>query len=251
MLRFFLASASFLFLIGCNRSEDISPNSPSSSNNLSWSSQTTVSNSAGESYAVGYDQASSINQDPWVRKTDANGNELWRLTYETTAVDGRAVLVALDDNEQPWVVFTVDGGSNSGDYISRKETADNAFSGVLFAGFGRASGAAKVSILAKLNPDNGQIERGTFLMARTNEGNINAVEKTNTLRVERLSVADNAIWVETHSWYKPPAVNATSGNFLHHPEASSENKNGNSYWTVRYQLKTDLSGFLQAEMVVE
>ncbi len=209
---------------------------------------TQITDLNGNQYEVGYDQVSSNNQDSYVLKKDVAGNELWRLVHGSSPVDERAYLVNIDPSGNPWVVFSVDGGSNSSQYISNKLIENGAFSNVFLSGYGRASGAAKVSILAQLNPETGNIVKGTFLMARTEEGNINANPKTNTFVVNKIGFSEEGVIVECDSYFKPPAVDATESNFLHHPDATEENKQGDK-WVVRLQLPYSLSRLISSEII--
>ncbi len=193
----------------------------------------------GAVYRVGYTQVNSINQNPFVEKKDANGTVIWFKTYENTAVDGRAVLVAIDSEDVPWVVFTVDGGSTSGDYITQKEVEEGAFSNVFLSGYGKGGGA-KVCILTKLNPSTGKIARGTFVMSRTNEGDVNSIDKTNSFSAALLGFDDGEVVLEGNSWFLPPSAEATASNFRHHPDATAENKTDNS-WRIQMAFPSDLS----------
>ncbi len=206
-----------------------------------------ITDAQGNLYRVGYNQVSNINQDPFVEKKNASGQVIWTKIYENTGVDGRATLITLDDEGNPWVVFTVDGGSNSGGYITQKEIEEGAFSNVFLPGYGRGGGA-KVCIIARLNPETGKIAKGTFLMSRTNEGNYNSVDKTNSLSIELLGLSNGEIVVEGNAWFLPPAAEATSNNFKHHPEATADNKIGNS-WRIQVAFPTDLSEISRSTII--
>ena len=201
-----------------------------------------VTNSLGERYEAEYIQASSDNQNALVIKRDASNNILWEKTYDTSPVDTRAIMLALDEQERPYVVFTADGGSNEAGYITQKETAPGAFDNAIFHGYGRGGGA-KVSILARLNPESGRIEKATFLLARTSEGNIDASDKTNTLVVRQMAAANGEIIVNAQSWYRPPARGSTHSNFRF------LELDGDSPWLVRYSLDAGLSNILEAREV--
>ncbi|GAB4395250.1 MAG: hypothetical protein OHK0053_01400 [Microscillaceae bacterium] len=206
-----------------------------------------VSDAQGNLYRVGYDQVNSINQDPYVEKLNAEGQPIWAKRYENTGVDGRGVLVALDADQNPWVVFTVDGGSNEAGYITQKETEEGAFSNVFLPGYGKGGGA-KVCVLARLHPETGKIVKGTFLMSRTKEGNYGAVDKTNTMLLDKLGFANGHVVVEGNAWFLPPSAEATASNFRHHPEATAENKSGNS-WRIQIELPTDLSKLAKSTII--
>jgi hypothetical protein len=123
-----------------------------------------------------------------------------------------------------------------------------AFTGVFLNGFGRASGAPRVSVLAHLNPATGKIIKGTFLVARTEEGDHNAKGKTNSLKVSRLGVANGQVHLEASCWFKPPALNATQGNYRFHPDATDANKTGGS-WQLHLTLPADLAKLSRSTIV--
>ncbi len=211
------------------------------------SAEQEITDAQGNIYSVGYNQVSNINQDPFVEKKNANGQVIWTKIYENTGVDGRATLITLDDVGNPWVIFTVDGGSNLSGYITQKEIEEGAFSNVFLPGYGRGGGP-KVCVIARLNPETGKIAKGTFLMSRTNEGNFNAVEKTNSFSIALLGFANGEIVVEGNSWFLPPSVEATASNFKHHPEATAENKTGNS-WRIQVAFPSDLSRISRSTII--
>lgn len=163
----------------CTKKEELvdPTNTGSTAANLTSNNQAT--DSQNNQYTVGFDQASSNNQDPYVIKKDSQGNQLWKVTYEDTGVDGRAVWLAIDANDTPWVVFTVDGGSNDAGYITKKQANTDAFSGVYMNSYG-SGGSPKASIIAQLDPAIGNISKGTFMVARLTSG------KTNTLNVTQI-----------------------------------------------------------------
>lgn len=104
-----------------------------------------VTDAAGITYEVCYEQVCGNNQNPFVLKRDANGTVIWKVNHEEPPVDGRAVLVGIDPEERVWVTFTVDGGSNENSYITKHKKDNNAFSNVYMNSYGSRVGA-KVSI---------------------------------------------------------------------------------------------------------
>ena len=76
--------------------------------NIVLSKDTEVSDNRGNTYKIGYDQVSSINQDPYIRKTNSNGETVWRIRYEETPVDGRGTVIAFEEGKL-LAVFTLDG----------------------------------------------------------------------------------------------------------------------------------------------
>jgi len=207
-----------------------------------------ATDSQGNVYTVGTDQVSENDQDAYVEKRAPNGKILWSMHHSATSVDERAVLIHIDRYDIPWVVFTVDGGSTEQSFITQKYLRDeNVWGRSLFRGYGRADGAAKVAVVACINPQHGKLERATFLMSRTNEGNIDAVEKTNTLVVDSFFVGDT-VAVDTRSWYLPPGVGANHENFIFHPDATDSTKVGDS-WPVRYIFSRGLDLMYSADII--
>ncbi len=245
---FNLTLFTFLILLSsaCDKKEDDTQNP--SDKPLSVST-TEATDKNGNVYKVGLEQVSSNNQNPFVEKYNSAGTLLWKKIHASTGVDERAVLVSIaEDGTTPFVVFTVDGGSNDSNFITKKETESGAFDNVFLNSYGRASGAAKVAVIARLNPENGKISKATFLMSRTKEGNINATEKTNTFVVDNFDVTSNAVRIEGRSWFLPPSKDATASNFVHHPDATEENKSGSS-WKMYIEMPLDLSKISRSDVV--
>lgn len=186
-------------------------------------------------YAIWYDQVSKNNQDAWIKKKDANGNNVWKHMVAASPADEKWAFVTYADG-YIWAAYTVDGGSNSDQYITKKHIEQGAFDNVVFAGYGRAKGAAKVSIVVKMNPETGKIVKGTFVMSRTNPGNINAVEKTNSFAVKNISLEGEDVVVYGHSRYLPPAAGSNNANFVQHPNANADTKTG---WYRQVELRFD------------
>lgn len=231
-----LCFAMILFLCACQKDKN-AQETPSPE--VVLTAVNTITDKQNHVYRVGYDQVTSINQDAYVEKKNASGQVVWRLNYENTAPDGRGVWIALDENDTPWVIFSIDGGSGEAGYITRKEVEGTPFSSSFLSGYGKGGGA-KVAVLARLNPATGKIVKATFLVSRTNEGNHNAVDKTNSLEVTKFGVANGKVVLEANSWFKPFSNQATEGNYKFHPEATDNNKHG-AYWKMRVTLPTSLA----------
>ncbi|MFO8042876.1 MAG: hypothetical protein R6U25_06725, partial [Alkalispirochaeta sp.] len=154
----------------------------------------TATASDGSTYVVGYDQVSSNNQDPYVIKRNADGDQVWGYYHDQTPVDARAVLVALDDEDRPYVAFTTDGGSNDSDRFQRNHVVDGAFADAPFDNYG-TGGGAKVTVIARLDPDTGRIERGTFLVARLTSNN-----ETNSMAPQGLDVSGTTVLLDVNSY---------------------------------------------------
>jgi hypothetical protein len=228
--------SALLFWGACNKSKNTQENPTPE---VVLTAVNTVTDKQNNVYTVGYDQVTSVNQDAYVQKKNANGQVVWRLNYENTTPDSRGVWIALDENDTPWVIFSIDGGSGDTGYITRKEIEGAPFSGSFLSGYGKGGGA-KVAVLARLNPTTGKMVKATFLVSRTNEGNHNAVDKTNSLEVTKFGVADGKVVLEANAWFKPFSNQATEGNYKFHPEATDSNKHG-AYWKLRVTLPTSLS----------
>ena len=201
-----------------------------------------VTDSSGNSYSVGYEQVSSENQDPRVTKRSATGDLVWTVAHDTSSVDSKALQVALDSSERPYVTFTVDGGSYDGGYITRAQVESGAFDSAPFPGFG-AGGNKAVTIVARLNPDTGAIQAATFLRARLNSGN------ANTLRPTGLSVAAGteggvSVYLDVESAAWPPAAGATAANWIRFDESVFNN---DTRPPLRYELSADLSEIVSVE----
>ncbi|MFW5695216.1 MAG: hypothetical protein ACOCYB_08600 [Alkalispirochaeta sp.] len=191
--------------------------------------KTEVTDSDGSAYEVGYDQVSGNDQDPFVRKTDASGNEVWRIRHDQTPVDARAVLITLDDEDRPYVVFTTDGGSNDSDRFQLNHVTDGAFSDAPFASYG-AGGGAKVTVIARLDPDTGRIERGTFLVARKTSDNT-----ANSMDPEGLEVSGDQVVLDVNSFAWPPGEGATQSNWNYYTTS------GSTPLALRYTFPADLT----------
>ena len=224
------ACLGMVFLIAACTEDDGSADTGDPNNNEDLTNSTSLETTGGETYRVGFDQQSSVNQDPFVEKTDAQGNRSWRINYETTGVDGRSILVALDEQENPWVVFTVDGGSNSTDFINRRHVAAGAFDNVFTNNYGRGGGPV-VSILARLNPANGYIEKGTFIGARLTNGN------TNTLRITSLGFKNGNVVFQATAAAWPPGPGPS---YQRMPNITDADRVNGSF-ELYYEITEDLS----------
>ncbi|MDX1904814.1 MAG: hypothetical protein SFU27_11710 [Thermonemataceae bacterium] len=225
-----------LFALGivtaCKKSDNPQPTTSPTLNTT-----TTITDNAGNTYSVGYEQVSSNNKDPFVLKKDANGNQLWKYNHESTSVDGTAYLVILDNNAQPWVVFSVDGGSNDADYISKKWVETNAFSNVFMNSYGNGGGP-KVAVLAQLDANTGKILKGTFLTARKDDG------KTNTFTIKSIGTNNGniAFEAETTAW-----PFSTGSSYAKIPNITDADRI-DGVFKVYYEIKNDLSEIVVATL---
>jgi len=118
----------------------------------------------------------SDNQNCFVKKEDSDSNQVFKEYLEESTVDCKGVVVSFDTDGNPLVVVTVDGGQNS-NYITQLNVADDAFDGVVFPSYGSGGGPA-ISVLARINPENGEIMKGTFLKSQLSSGNTNTYKVT-------------------------------------------------------------------------
>lgn len=193
--------------IGC--SSGIEPDD-SFSSDIPLSTSSTVTDSNGNRYETGFVQVSENQQNPFVQKYNPNDELLWEMEHDNSSIDVRGILVTVDPENRPWVVFTLDGGSSSSSYIATKSASENAFSGVFQSSYGQGGGP-EVSVITRLNSENGIIERGTFLTAKLENGN------TNSLIVQGIGVGDGVVRVQSESAFRPPFTGTT---YSEHPEAN-------------------------------
>ncbi|MCM5663521.1 hypothetical protein [Galbibacter mesophilus] len=206
--------------------------------NVELSSRQSVTDKDGNTYEVGFNQVSNINQDPFVRKKSASGESLWYVEHEKSEVDGRALMVMVDNNNVPWVVFSLVGGSNSADYLTKRAIENEAFAGVYQNSYGNGGGP-KVSILAKLNPNSGAISKASFITARKNDG------KTNGFNIKSIGFNDGNIAFEAASVAWPPGKGKSYNRF---PDITDADRVDGSF-KMYYEMNTDLSEITVAELL--
>ena len=223
----FLVLLTLMFL-GC---DEVDNEDSENTSLIALPALSTITDSSGNIYQVGYDQVTAINQDPYVLKTSASGSEIWRIRHDETPIDARAVLVALDSQNRPYVIFTADGGSNDSKRYQTNHANPDAFGEAPFKSYG-SGGGPKVSIIARLNPETGRIEKGTFLLARLTSGN------TNTLNISGLAVSDSSVEVDVTSAAWPPGPGASSSSWMRFNEALF---NDSSRPPLRYTLDLNLT----------
>ena len=229
-----LSLLTVFMVLACNNDDGAGPDSPPA-NMLSSATEAVDSN--GNRYLVGFDQASAINQNPFVEKRNASGTVLWRRSYEESPVDGRAILVAINENDKPWVVFTVDGGSNEPSNITQQDVAAGAFSGAFQTSYGRGGGPV-VSMITRLNPDNGEIVRASFLTAQVSSGD------TNTLRVTALGFTEGGIALEASAAAWPPGAGTS---YSRMPDITDDDR-VNGAFLLYYELDAELRAITTAQL---
>ncbi len=158
------------------------------------------------------------------------------MAHEQTPVDCRAEMVALN-NRTPYVVFSLDGGSNDASYITRNEVAPDAFNDVYMDSYGRCGGP-KVSVIAELNPETGEIRKATFLRAQLTSGN------TNTFSVTAIGFTNDAIafTAETTAW--PPGEGTS---YARYPDITDDDR-VDGVFRMYYELTQDFSRIQRAAL---
>lgn len=219
----------FALLLSCEDEESVS--------GIQWSDKSFVTAEDGTTYTIGYDQVSANNQDSFVEKKDSKGITLWKITHAASPADERAVLVTLDEEKNPWVVFTVDGGSYDERYITKKFTSPDAFENVYQNSYGQGGGA-KVAVVAKLDAKDGKIIKASFLTARLNNGN------TNAFTIHKIGVHKNQILLEAETAAWPPA----SGKAYQKMSGVTDEDRVNNAFHLQLSMNSNLSEILQSEL---
>ncbi|MCU0438160.1 MAG: hypothetical protein MUC49_09600 [Raineya sp.] len=118
-----------------------------------------------DTYVAGYAQVSSNNQDAYVIK-ETSGKTVWAKYYDKSPDDSRGEALAIEGNTLI-VAFSCTGGNT--ELTATQSSFQNSYG---------SGGGPKITFLARLNAQNGNIEAATFIGCKLNDG------KTNTLRPE-------------------------------------------------------------------
>jgi hypothetical protein len=233
-LLFSFFTAFTIFIFSCQEKEQ-----PTIVPDIEFSNTTMVFDDSGNQYTIGFDQVSSINQDPYIEKNSPQGETIWRLRYEETPVDGRGILLGWFEGKL-FAVFSVDGGSTLLNYINSHKAKPGAFQAVFQSGYERGGGP-KVSVICEIDPQDGKIIKGTFLTARLNNGN------TNTLSVRELAYHQGIIYLKATSAAWPPGVGIR---YIRMPDIDDNDRIDNAFW-LYYEFKDDFSEILKAVLLRE
>ncbi len=231
-----------IFIQSCS-SDDAGSTSENSQNpnieDIDFTNTTSTTDSNGNLYEIGFNQVSPINQDPYIRKKNAAGEIVWYIEHEKSEVDGRAKIILIDNNNNNtiWIVFTVVGGSNNGTYITTHAIEDGAFSNVYQSNYG-TGGGPKVSILAKLNPDTGKIQKATYLIAKKNDG------KTNGLDIQEIGIKNGNIAIIAESVAWPPGIGSDYSRFPN----ITDNDRLNGVFKMYYEVNSSLQEIVNADI---
>ncbi|MEO0853368.1 MAG: hypothetical protein AAFY15_07680, partial [Cyanobacteria bacterium J06648_11] len=140
---------------------------------------------------IGYQQVSRNNQDPRLIRFD-NGDRVWcRDDYEITGDDSQGYGLVWNGDRDLYAAFSSTGtqGSSTEDF---REFAESGW----LKSYG-SGGGAKVAVLARINPDTGDVDKATFLTAQLSSGN------SNTVVVKELDFANDELRVRADSFYSP------------------------------------------------
>jgi hypothetical protein len=111
---------------------------------------------------VGFEQVSGNNQDPVVARFDSGAPTYCRY-HESGGPDGRAVGLTWDGGDVAYVVYTVVGGGSG---------LESAAQDGWLPSYGNGGGP-KVSFLGLLNAASGELDGGTFIIAKKQDGKTN------------------------------------------------------------------------------
>ncbi|MEM6521843.1 MAG: DUF4114 domain-containing protein, partial [Cyanobacteria bacterium P01_C01_bin.70] len=145
---------------------------------------------------IGTNQVAANNQNPIVASFDSiNPANNWiRTDYEVTGADGRGLGIAWDGSSL-YGVFTVDGtqGTPNQDFRRAANDAEQAW----LRSYGQGGGPT-VSILARIDPTNGELLDAAYLSAVLSNGN------SNTLRIQDINVnTAGQLVVSAQSFFRP------------------------------------------------
>lgn len=183
---------------------------------IHWSETNYVTAEDGTAYTVGYEQTTAHNQDSFVEKKDSKGITLWKIAHAATSANEQAILISIDKEGNPWVVFTVEGESVGEDYITKKFTTPTAFKNV-HQNKNEYDGGDKVAVVACLDPEDGKIVKGSFLSFGPNNG------KTNNFIIKKIGVDGGEVLLEVETEDLPVATDHT---FQKMPTLSGEDNHG-------------------------
>ncbi len=179
-------------------------------------------------FAIGYQQVSSNNQNPILMRFDNGELTYARNDYEKSGDDGTGRGLLLNPSENTlYAVFTATGTQGDAGQDYRRFTANG-----WQKSYGKGGGA-RVVVLAKINPDNGEAVAGTFVTAELSNGNANSVAGT-----DLHLLTDNKIELTAKSWFSPRNV-----------DKSRMNCSGDSPFEYKITFDADLEEAVSASAV--
>jgi hypothetical protein len=135
----------------------------------------------------------SINQDPIVAKFQNNVQQWCRVDYEVTPDDSQGYGLIFNSKENSlYGVFSSTGTQGNSDQDFRKYSTKG-----WLTSYGQGGGS-KISVIAKIDPSNGNVLYATFVSAVLSSGNSNSVvvTKLNNMNQE-------FICLEMSSYFSP------------------------------------------------
>lgn len=188
LLTFSFYAIIFALLLSCEDEEEVA--------DIFWGESEQVSTADGATYSVGFDQLSENNQDSFVEKKDSEGVTLWKVAHAASPLKEKALLVTLDAEDNPWVLFMVEGESSGPNTITQKFVAPHAFKPE-FLFQNEESNPKAVAVLAQLDPADGKIVKGSFLQLPVNN------DVSPTLNINKIGITkegDVLLKTEKFTW---------------------------------------------------
>jgi hypothetical protein len=152
---------------------------------------------------IGTYQKTQIDQDPIIASITNGALDWIRADYDQSSPDGRGEGLVWDTDNNLYGLFTIAGGSNE----NVNKFTDFTTSESWQSGYG-PGGGPKVSVLLKLNPDDGSgiVGNATYIRAQVNAGN------TNTLRPRApgLELVDDRVVFSGTTFFSPFDVDGTT-----------------------------------------
>eukprot|EP01016_Furgasonia_blochmanni_P001380 TRINITY_DN10522_c0_g1_i1.p1 TRINITY_DN10522_c0_g1~~TRINITY_DN10522_c0_g1_i1.p1 ORF type:complete len:283 (-),score=34.78 TRINITY_DN10522_c0_g1_i1:235-1083(-) len=211
----------------------------------------TVADRDGNVYRAGSTFDGSKNH-AWVSKTTNGGSLLWKNYYDqTTVANTHAYLLFIDPvNNDPWVVFDVTRGSTDASSIRNLKVSPGAFSDVLFSSYGLSQDSeVTVNVIAVLDPRGGEIRKGTFMMSKLKNGDINVDGKTNSFLIQTFSVTASDITFDAVTKYAPSGTGSSANNFVIAADATSDKRDADGFFSMSYAMSKDLKQITKATVL--
>ncbi|MCC5815449.1 MAG: hypothetical protein JJT78_11885 [Leptospira sp.] len=148
-----------------------------------------VVSQGGSDYGAGYSQVTSNRQDAYAyKKTGETFN--WCNYYDRSPADTRGVIPAINsDGSELFVAFTTDGGNAN--FRATARAVQNSYG---------QGGGPKVTFLARINPENGEIRNATYLGARLGNGRTNSLTPTSiTIASDRVTFIGETAFDRTNA----------------------------------------------------
>lgn len=150
---------------------------------------------------AGYRQVSDINQNPIIAAYSAvTGEKMFcREDYETSGVDGRAEALHYNGTDV-YVYIRVDGGFTGGPILDA--ASSNAQSWTRSIG---PANSGNFAIIARLNPDNGDLTGAAFITAILSNG------KSNSVGIKAVQcTSEGNVRVRADSFFSPRRIDGTA-----------------------------------------